>query len=125
MISGAVGKSARAAIERMYDGRCAVYAKRKTINSVTQRTEFAEVELYADKPCRLSFSSGRSLTGGGAVAEVAQSVKLFVAPELSIPDGSKIVITQNGIEEAYSNSGAPSRYATHQEIQLSLFEKWA
>jgi len=125
MVGGAVHRAARAAIERLYDGRCTAIVRKGSVNPVTKRTEFGESELYIDQPCRLSFGRSKNITGDGAVASVSQAVSLFIAPELSIPEGTKIIVTQSGVTTAYSNSGTPSIYPTHQEIQLSLFERWA
>lgn len=82
------------------------------------------MDVIFDKPCRLSFTSAVTATDG-AVAEVSQKVKLFCSPDFEIREGSKITVTQNGITTAYKRSGVPSMYATHQEILLDLFERWA
>jgi len=124
MVDGVVYRTMRTAIERMYEGRCTVFVQSGYVNPVTKRTEFVETVLYADQSCRLSFSNGRNTTGGAPVAEMSQGVTLFIAPELDIPVGSKIEVTQNGDTTAYSRSGTPSRYVTHQEIKLSPFERW-
>ena len=81
--------------------------------------------VIENQPCRLSFKTAPSTSDNGAVAETAQTVKLFLAPELQVKEGSKITVTQNGVTTDYKRSGAPAAYPTHQEIQLELFKGWA
>ena len=58
-------------------------------------------------------------------ASVTQGLKLFLAPEIRVKPGSKVIVTQNGITGAYSASGEPAVYSTHQEIVLELSGRWA
>ena len=87
-------------------------------------TNFQEVTVLEDQPCKLSFETLTSSTGD-PVATVSQSVKLFISPDVVIKAGSKIIVTQHGRTTEYSNSGVPTVYPTHQEIMLTLFEGWA
>ena len=87
-------------------------------------TNFQEVTVLEDQPCKLSFETLTSSTGD-PVATVSQSVKLFISPDVVIKAGSKIIVTQHGRTTEYSNSGVPAVYPTHQEIMLTLFEGWA
>lgn len=83
--------------------------------------------LYADQPCRLSFSSS-STASGDTVAAVSQNVKLFVSPELVIPPGSRIDVLRPGEVPRtfrYKSSGPAAVYPTHQEIPLELAERHA
>ena len=121
---------ARKLIESMYEGVCTVYVQEKTVDPDTKETIFTESELYADQPCRLSFSAINPVDYTAAdkhdnVPAISQSTKLFISPDVSIPAGSKIVVTQNNSTNVYSNSGESARYKTHQEIQLELFQGWA
>lgn len=124
MINLAKTKS-RAAIESLYTGRCDVIEHRK-VNNADGSTSFKDVPVVEGQPCRLSFSrtTGSDVTSEHAAA-VSQSIKVFIAPELVIKPGSKLVITQNGITTAYMSSGFPAYYSSHQEIELELFERWA
>ena len=58
-------------------------------------------------------------------AALSQGVKVFLSPNVSIKAGSKLTVTQNGVTTAYKSSGVPAVYPTHQEIILTLFERWA
>lgn len=114
----------RNAIEQLYEDVCTVYEYRHVKDSVTKLTEMKEVQVLEDQPCKLSFES-MDTTSDGVAAGKSISVKLFLSPDVTIKAGSKIVVTHRGEMTAYSNSGVPGRFATHQEIKLELFERWA
>lgn len=113
----------RAALEKGYTGTFTV-TERKKVTKPNRTTGFSEVEVLVDQPCRLSFSSNPSASGGD-IAEINQTVKLFYAPEITIKEGSKITVTQNGVTTEYKQSGTPAVYSTHKEILLELSEGWA
>ncbi len=113
----------RRALENGYIGTFTV-TEHKKVTKPNKTTGFSDVEVLVDQPCRLSFSSSPS-TSDGDVAEVNQTVKLFFAPEITVKEGSKITVTQNGVTTAYKQSGTPAVYQTHTEILLELFKGWA
>ena len=115
---------ARKAIEKMYIGRCTITEHRQQVDEDTKQTKFVDVDLFSDIPCRLSFSTLKS-TSDETVAAVSQTTKLFLAPEINVPAGCKITVTQNSRTTEYKQSGEPSMYSSHQEIQLQLFQRWA
>lgn len=114
----------RKAIERMYIGECSVFEYGKITDEKTKLTKQGEVCVYKKIPCKLSFSSS-PVTDTNGVTIKEQQVKLFLAPELVIKPGAKIVVTQNGTTDEYKSSGKPAVYGSHQEINLELFERWA
>lgn len=116
-------KSTIKALERMYQGRATVIEYQK-VKDEWGMTNFQEVTVLEDQPCKLSFETLTSSTGD-PVATVSQSVKLFISPDVVIKAGSKIIVTQHGRTTEYSNSGVPAVYPTHQEIMLTLFNGWA
>ncbi len=116
---------ARKAIESLYEGSCTVYIQDKRTNPETKETEFTEITTITDEPCRLSFATLVSTNIVDHAPKLGQAVKVFMSPGVSVPPGSKLVVTQNGITESYSLSGEPARYATHQEIPVELFKGWA
>ena len=124
MLSPAQVVAVRRLHEKMYDGKCTVieYQKKKKAD---QSTGFEEVEVLKDQPCRLSFSTSESADAGVAATGIGQVIKLFLSPDVVVKAGSKIMVTQNGVTAAYKNSGVPAVYATHQEIVLELFTRWA
>ena len=91
----------------------------------TGETVFTEKAVLTEQPCRLSFQSRNSAAKDDGYSTVSQSVVLFIAPEVEIPSGSKITVTQNGKTTDYCRSGESAVYTSHQEIALELFEDYA
>lgn len=117
----------RKALERLWKDRCTVYHRVKVTDPKTKLTDFEEKPLLQDQPCKLSFETLNS-TDGDHVATVAQSVKLFISPDVEIPAGCKIVVTRfNDLERTftYSRSGEPGIFTNHQEIMLEPFKRYA
>ena len=117
----------RKALERLWKDRCTVYHRVKVTDPKTKLTDFDEKPLLQDQPCKLSFETLNS-TNGDHVATVAQSVKLFISPDVEIPAGCKIVVTRfNDLERTftYSRSGEPGIFTNHQEIMLEPFKGYA
>ena len=115
-------EKSRKAIESMYSGFCDIYEYRKVKDSVTEITAVAESQVVEKQPCLITFSVLQSAAQSDSVSSLVQSIKLFIAPEITINPGSKIVVTQNGRTTEYKNSGQPAVYTTHQEINLELYE---
>lgn len=114
----------RKALERLWKDRCGVYVQEEHTDPVTKLTDFQEMPLFEDQPCKLSFST-LSANSGDELPVVAQAVKLFLSPELTIPPGSKIVIKRSDREFTFSQSGEPGIFSNHQEIPLTEFKGWA
>lgn len=127
MVGGsAAWDRARAMIEETYDGICSIYIYGKTTDPATHITTKGETLIYEDIPCRISFKNNNlndSIPTETASVPV-QKIKLFTAPENTIPKGSKIEVTQNNVTRAYKSSGEPMMYYTHQEIILEIFDRW-
>ncbi len=113
------------AVERLYHGKCTVIEYRKIRNGQTKQTEFREEETLRDQPCRLSFERIVAVDRASGMPSKKLSVKLIISPDVTILPGSKVIVTQNGIETAYQRSGEPAIYSSHQEIMLELFDGWA
>lgn len=112
----------RKALEKGYDGTFTV-TEHKKITKPNHTTGFSDVVVLENQPCRLSFSSSPSVKDGD-VPEIGQTVKLFYAPEITVNEGSKVTVTQNGVTTEYKRSGTVAHYPTHKEIVLELFDKW-
>lgn len=125
MLSKAKMVKARKAIESLYDGICTV-TEHKKMKKDNGSTGFTDVVVLEDQPCRISYktiqSTNQSDNGGSAVV---QATMLFISPDVVIPTGSKITVTQHGQSADYQMSGKPAMYQTHQEIILDLFRKWS
>jgi len=114
----------RKAIEKLYRDTCTIveYRTYKKSNKSTGQKEFTVLQ---DQPCKLSFSTVSSNTETASAEMVTQVVKLFIAPEIVIKPGSKIIVEHEGRTTAYKNSGQPGVYPSHQEVVLELFDGWA
>ena len=116
---------ARKAMELLYEHTCTVIEYRKEKDSITKITGMKEVSVLENQPCKLSFSTSKSTQQTESANEITQVIKLFIAPEIEIKEGSKLVINHNGKVSEYKNSGVPSIFPTHQEIVLELFKGWS
>ena len=108
-------------------GRATVLEYREVFNPDTYLTDFKEVVVLEDQPCKLSFEKLTS-TDENHVTTVAQVVKLFLSPDVIIPAGCKIVVKRfNQLERefTFSQSGEAAPFTNHQEITLSLWKGWA
>ncbi len=114
----------RKLIESSYDGLCSVYEYAKKKDEKSKLTKGTEILVVKDIPCHLSFSSIPAASGDGTVVSRQQTVKLFLAPEVPVKAGSKIVVTQNGVTKAYKGSSEPAIYTSHQEINVELLKEW-
>ena len=121
----AARKAARKAQEQLYDGVCTVTEHRKVKDEKTKLSGMEDVIVLEGQPCRISFSKVSQSIQGESSANISQSIKLFISPDVTIQPGSKITVTQNGVTTVYKSSGVPAVYATHQEIMLELYEECA
>lgn len=113
--------NARKAVESTYTGICSVSEYKSIKDEKTKITQQQEVVIAENLPCKLSFESKTAAVPSETFSSVAQGVRLFIAPEITVKSGSKITITQSGITAEYAASGAPAVYDSHQEIMLELF----
>lgn len=131
MVSAAVLAARQAAREiheaHHYDGLFTVTVYQKVKDSGTGLTTRSEqaVSGLTDVPCHLSIESKTAAAQSASAASVAQVTKLFTQPDVTIPPGSKITVTQAGVTTAYKCSGIPAVYMSHQEIVLDVFDGWA
>lgn len=107
----------RKAIEALYDAKCTIssceqYLKGNGANGVREKV------LCEEEPCRVSFDNIYNTEQTDTADNIKQVVRLFIAPELKIPDGSHIIVKKDDVTTEYRNSGEPARYASHQEIKL-------
>ena len=117
----------RKALERMWKDRCTILCQKKVTNPDTKLTDFEEVPLLEDVPCKLSFEKLTS-TDGDNVAAKFQNVKLFLSPDIQIPAGCKIIVNRfNEVQREFifSHSGEAGVFTHHQEIYLELWKGWA
>lgn len=114
---------ARKAIEKMYVHTCTIVIKDK-VKQKDYSTKLVDKVLIEDQPCRISFSNIYTVNESSHSGLKQQTIKLFIAPEINIKEGSKIIVNHDGIESLFSKSGVPAVYPTHQEINLEIFKDW-
>lgn len=114
---------ARKAIEKMYVHTCTIVIKDK-VKQKDYSTKLVDKVLIEDQPCRISFSAISTVNESSHSGLKQQTIKLFIAPEINIKEGSKIIVNHDGIESLFSKSGVPAVYPTHQEINLEIFKDW-
>lgn len=109
-------------LEKLWIGRCTIYQYQDVTDPDTFQTTQQEIAVVEDEPCRLSYNREQSTNIQNGAAVVSQSITLFIRPDLTIPSGSVIEITQHGRTVKYKGSGQPAYYTNHQEIVLELYE---
>jgi len=118
------------ALSKLWTDRCDVYISEPTQTTDTGRTTSVERRLHQDIPCRLSFRRGIEAIGiirdvQEIAAEAEQAVRLFLAPNVDIPPGSRIVIRrQDGRELRFCRSGVPAIFESHQEIRMEREDRF-
>lgn len=118
--------AARAALEKYYyTDVCSVIQYQDVKDPKTKLTNKREVTVSENQPCKLSFKTITNATETETATGISQIVKSFIAPDIVIDPGSKIVIIHEGRTMSYSQSGVPAVYPTHQEISLTAFRGWA
>ncbi|MGN7402741.1 hypothetical protein ACTHO0_23070 [Cytobacillus praedii] len=120
-----MASAVRTAIESLYKGLCTIKEWQDVKDPVTHITSKQEVDVLVNQPCRLSYKTLASTEQTNSPALVAQSIKLFISPDIVVNPGSKIIVTQNGRTTEYARSGKPAVYTNHQEIILELFKGYA
>ncbi len=115
----------RRAAERLYNGLCTVVEYQNVTDEKTGLTSQKEVTTAENIPCRLSYELNYPVNQGEQTGEISQRVKLFIAPEIQIKNGSKVLVTQNKNTVEYAYSGEAAVYDSHREIRLSPFKSHA
>lgn len=106
-------------LEQTYDGVMTVTGSRKeTIEGETVVTP--DAVLYESQPCALSRKEDTKTVQTEASGAVAYAAKLFCAPELNIPPGSRITVMQYGQTRNFMYSGEAFFYPTHQELTVQV-----
>lgn len=122
----AAQRAARKAIESTFTGICTIIERRDVRDEKTKITrKNEEVVIVENQPCKLSFEKVSAVSQTENAAIQTQGAKLFIAPEIAVKPGSKIVVKQNGATTVFSASGVPAVYFSHAEIMVELFRGWA
>lgn len=107
---------ARRAVEKMYDATMDVIILENDTDAVVTENVPAPEPKYSNKKCRVS----QKTIGSTDAGMIAYETKLFCSPELNLPAGSRVIVTDiHGNKDTYVRSGDPfDSYITHQEITL-------
>lgn len=116
---------AKQAQQSLYNDTCTIYRFDTITDEETHLTKESKVVFSKDIRCRISFSSISSAGNARTADGVAQSIKLFLDPEIVVPAGCIIAVTRQGQTTEYERSGVPSFYRTHQEVPLELSQRYA
>ena len=114
-------EKAKKAIQSLWTGVCNIFGF-KDVEDEYGAASHAEVALFENLPCRLSFKNISQTSQTESFAVSSQVVKLFIAPEVYVPPGSVVEVTQNGITRKYKHSGISAVYTNHQEIVLEAYK---
>ena len=112
-------------LQKLWRDTCSIYNFEKVKNPKTKTTEFKEILVQENIPCRISFQNISSTSETPSIAITNQVIKLFLSNKEEIKENSKIVVTRNGISKTYKASGIPAIYSVHQEVILVTDNKGA
>lgn len=111
-------KAHRKAIESTYCGRLIAF-QQVPMEDEDGLTVFIWLATIYNQPCRVS-SQSTGTTTEGQPAEKTSQIRVILPPEVNIPAGSEIKVTQHGVTKWYRCSGEPKHHATHQTIPLTI-----
>lgn len=117
-------------LKRMWKDACTIQITQETkdLDGISHRVW---VPLVENEPCKLSFYDDHtrinSSRGNANANPLFQQTKLFIRPDLDIPEGSRItVVTHKNNKTLYfETSGDPALFTNHQEILIEGVKKWA
>lgn len=112
-------------LQKLWRDTCSIYNFEKLKDPKTKTTEFKEILVQENIPCRISFQNISSTSETPSIAITNQVIKLFLSNKVEIKENSKIVVTRNGISKTYKASGIPAIYSVHQEVILVTDNKGA
>lgn len=112
----------RSAIESLYFDTATIIEFQEVFDPEDGSTGVEEIVVCENQPCKVSHEYVRNAEDGAALDGIILVSRLFISPDLDIKAGSKIIITRNGVDTVYENSGEPARYYNHQEIKIKLLD---
>ena len=114
----------------LWKDTCTIKGK-STTTKTNGATAFVDSVICENEPCKVSFyltNNNNALAQVGYnAASVFQQAKLFIRPDLDIPEGSEITVVthKNGKTLQYKSSGTPMIFTDHQEIIMEVKKEWA
>jgi hypothetical protein len=108
------------ALELLYQHKVDILVKKPVKEGSITKQKL--VPLYSDIACRVSLK-GQKATERGVTASVEYDGRLYLSPDLDVPKGAEITVTDvNGRVTEYIGS-RPFGYSSHQEIYLQYKDK--
>ncbi|WP_084011932.1 hypothetical protein [Paenibacillus kribbensis] len=108
----------RMLLEMTYTGVCRVEGQTTYKDPVTGVERPKGGVIIDNQPCALSQASLPSSVQTDTNNNIEYDAKLFISPDVVVPAGSRIFVTQEGMNYQFTRSGKPFIYATHQEIKM-------
>lgn len=117
-------------LQKLWKDACKIEITQRTtdFDGISSRNWLTVCEK---EPCKLSFYDDHtrinSSRGQPNADPLFQQTKLFIKPDLVIPEGSRITVTthKNNVTLFFEASGVPALFTNHQEILLNQVKKWA
>ena len=112
----------------LWIGRAKIYHYETVTDETTFKSKQQLVVTAVDEPCRVSYENRthtQEIGTGSGVTNIEQEITLFIRPDIVIPPGSVIEVTQHGRTTKFKCSTQPAFYTNHQQIQLELYEDHA
>lgn len=106
----------------LWIGRATISEYQETTDPQTFQTKHDLVPVVVDEPCRVSYSRVNTTSVSEGVPYVAQTITLFITPDLDIKEGSVIEVTQHGRTTKYKRASKPEIHSRHQEVALEIYE---
>ncbi len=114
----------RKAIESRYEATCSIYIYENVFDNDTKQTSQQRIVLVENQPCRLSYQTQAfaSLVSEqkDGVPSNYQGTKIFIAPELDIPENSEFDVIWHGRELYFKRSSVPVIHTNHQEVMVEV-----
>lgn len=114
----------RAVIEQLYEDTCTI--QQYSLGEKDPKTRVikgAWQDVIVDEPCYLDIKNHAAANPSETISTVSQSVVVILSPEVSIPEGSRLIVTKKGITRTFKVSGFPRVEGSHQEVVLELDDK--
>lgn len=108
-------------IAQLYHGRMSVTEYRKTVDA-NGISKLKLEKVQGGIPCRLSYKRKTQNVPDDNASEIQLETVIYCDPDIVVPEGSVIEVTQEGHTDTFELSGGIARYHSHQEIYVRKFE---
>jgi hypothetical protein len=113
----------RMLLEMTYTGLCRVEGQTTYKDPITGVERPSRGVIFDNQPCALSQASLPSVLQTDTNNDIGYDGKLFIAPDVAVPSGSRIFVTQDGMSYEFEQSGEPFIYPAHQEIKMRRVDR--